>query len=104
MPFLGELSREYAEKNVAVVGIVLDIDGPDTLELAKEIVTDAVADYTHLLVAEAMADALAAVQYIPTTFFVDSQGRQVGELIIGSREKDEWAELIEEHLALLTGE
>jgi thiol-disulfide isomerase/thioredoxin len=104
MPYLGELSREYAEKNVAIVGIALDVYDAGSLELAREIVSGAGADFIHLLTAEAMTDALADVLYIPTTFFVDSQGRQVGEMIIGSREKEVWAELIEQYLAMLTSE
>ena len=104
MPFLGELSREYAEKDVAFVGIVIDVGDADSMELAKQIVTDAGADFTHLLIAEAMTNALNDVLYIPTTFFVDSQGQQVGEMIIGGHDKDQWAELIEQYLALLTSE
>jgi len=104
MPFLGELSREYAEKDVAFVGIVIDVGDADSLELAKRIVSDADADFTHLLIAEAMNDALNEVLYIPTTFFVDSQGQQVGEMIIGGHNKDQWTELLEAYLALLTSE
>ena len=104
MPFLGELSREYAEKDVAIVGIVIDVGDTASLELAKRIVSDTNADFTHLLIADAMTGALNDVLYIPTTFFVDSQGRQVGEMIIGGHDKDEWAALIEEYLALLISE
>ena len=44
------------------------------------------------------AAALSDVSVVPTTFFVDSQGRVVAEVYTGSRSYDEWAQIIEELL------
>ena len=36
---------------------------------------------------------------VPTTFFVDSKGNQVGMAYVGARDKASWAEIIDETLA-----
>ena len=45
--------------------------------------------------------SVCRVQYVPTTFFLDGEGYQVAEPIVGSRTEAEWTELIESILALL---
>ncbi|MDD4851098.1 MAG: rhodanese-like domain-containing protein [Gemmiger sp.] len=107
MPDLGELSAEYAEKGVQVVGIVSDVrpnaDGSfaqASLDNAKDLVTRTGAAYLHLLPSETLNSAvLKDIYAVPTTFFVDSKGNQVGELYMGARSKAAWAEIIDGLLA-----
>jgi thiol-disulfide isomerase/thioredoxin len=105
MPELGKLNHEYADKGVQVVGIVVDAAGsdgkllPDMVETAKEIVKQTDADYLHLLPSEDLNSALLnSVTAVPTTVFVDEDGNQVGETIVGSHSGEEWAGIIDDLL------
>jgi rhodanese-related sulfurtransferase/thiol-disulfide isomerase/thioredoxin len=101
MPDLGALNTEYADAGFQIVGIVVDVTGndgaiaQDMVDLAGEIADMTGAGYTHLLPSEDLSGLLNQAMYVPTTIFVDANGRQVGELYVGSRSKDDWAMIIE---------
>ncbi|HML36709.1 MAG TPA: TlpA disulfide reductase family protein [Bacillota bacterium] len=102
MPYLGELHKEYADKGVNIVGIVIDAQDEDLQiiedqrKLVKEIVEKTGADYTHLVVSNDLIESvLTQFDAIPASFFVDSSGNVVSELYIGSRSKKDWVDLIE---------
>ncbi|WP_243117576.1 TlpA family protein disulfide reductase [Extibacter muris] len=98
MPDLGELSREYADKGVQVVGIVSDV-GEAKNEKAEEIVSTTKADYTHIVASQdLMSGILGSVNVVPTTIFVDKEGKQVGDVYSGARDKAEWAGIIDKLL------
>lgn len=48
MPELGELSRQYADKGVQIVGLISDVSDPGD-ETAEDIISTAKADYTHMV-------------------------------------------------------
>ena len=105
MPGLGELQKEYEPKGVNIVGIVVDVQDQKLdviqkqIQLAKEIAEGTGADYTHLIVSEDMIDSvLNQFDAIPASFFVDSDGNIVSEYYIGSREKEDWVDIIETNL------
>lgn len=98
MPDLGELSEEYEEKGLRIIGIISDVMTAEH-EAARKIVDETGADYTHLLLSEDLLDSyLWEVQVVPTTVFLDSEGKQVGEVYTGSRTKEEWSEIVDELL------
>ena len=105
MPDLAQLSDELAEKNIRIIGIVSDgmgYDGsidPAIAEAAKEIVAKTGADYLHLMPSQDLMGLLYQIQAVPTTFFVDENGCQVGYSYAGARDKEAWMEIIEETLA-----
>ena len=104
MPDLGELAAEYKDKGVQIVGIVSDAlasDGTisqDQVDLARDIVDQTGADYPHILPSEDLFGILAQIQFVPTTFFVDSTGHQVGSAVVKSMGKDEWEKVIDKML------
>lgn len=106
MPDLGELSAEYKDKGVQVVGIVLDtqrqageIDA-DQVVKARELVEQTGADYAHLLPSKELIEAgLNSIYSVPTTLFVDSNGDAIGSGYMGAQDKEGWATIIEEKLA-----
>ena len=103
MPDLAELSARLEEKNCAIVGVVVDASGRNqesVIESAKEIIADTGVTYLNLLPWNRIAGDLPS-QYIPTTYFIDSEGRIVGEAAIGSRGADEYEALIDAALASL---
>lgn len=105
MPELGELADEYSGKGVQIVGLVTDLTDSDgsisqtQLETAQDIVGKTGADYTHIVASTDMYGLLSQITSVPTTFFVDSKGNQVGMAYVGARDKASWAEIIDETLA-----
>lgn len=98
MPDLGELSREYKDKGFQIVGIVSDITDPTDAN-ALEIVESTKADYTHMVLSEELYNNyLALVTVVPTTVFLDKDGKQVGTTYAGSKSKARWKKIIDELL------
>ena len=109
MPSLGELAAEYQPQGVNIIGIVSDTltsEGEldeDQVDLARDLVEETKAEYTHLLPSQDLFGLLGQIYAVPTTFFVDSEGNQVGDTYIQSMSKEELSELIESHLAQVQG-
>ena len=101
MPYLGELAAEYSPEDFQIIGIISDVmeGDEDTLQTALSLISETGADtYTHLLLNESLYTAmLTDVTAVPTTFFVDSEGR-ILDTVLGSKEKDAWKELIDVYL------
>ena len=105
MPDLGKLNEEWKEKGVQVVGIcsdLVDYDGAlveEQLETAKEIVEETGASYLHLNPEGDLARRLLPqISVVPTTVFVDSEGRQITSTVRGSKSLEEWESIIEKLL------
>lgn len=108
MPCLGELAQEYADQGVQIIGIPVDIflaDGSvdeEQLALAQRYAESTGATYPHLIADDVMQqNLLRDVYYVPNTWFFDSDGNLLGETLVGSYSKEDWAAQIEAHLALL---
>lgn len=108
MPHLGELAREYADKNVLIVGVVSDISDANgnitadyLLEDALRIVKTTGADYPHLLPCEGLMPLLYQVPALPTTVFLNAEGYQLGSAQVGALDKDGWAALLDDILERL---
>lgn len=108
MPDLGELAQEYAEKGVQIVGIVGDVMNSDgtlsesQLEKAAQIVEQTGANYVHIpMDLELYRSDLGENLYaFPTTYFVDSEGKPVGNALVGMiPSKEDWQAYIDAHLA-----
>ena len=71
--------------NVNLVGIVCDVyDGIDNnVSSAKKILQDADADFVNLRMSDDVYNITADIQFIPSSFFVDSEGHIVGKLLEG---------------------
>lgn len=101
MPYLGELSDEYDSAEVQIIGIPSDVISQDYLDYAKTLIEQTGADYTHLLPTQEVYNwGLYDIQYVPTTFFVNSEG-QIVDTVVGSMSKEDWKTLIDEKLASL---
>ena len=101
MPDLGRLAGKYGPSGLQIIGLVTDAQDADgdtvetQVELAKEIVTETGADYLHIIPGEDMMSLLQQITAVPTTFFVDSSGRQVGSTYLGARDAGAWIEIIQ---------
>jgi len=87
MPDLAAWSKEMPE-NVQLIGIVCDLaslDDADTLETANAILEATGAGcYPSLVANETLMPLLSSVVGVPTTFFVDGEGRMVGNPVVGA--------------------
>lgn len=108
MPELGELNAEYSKKGVQIVGVVADVlDGsdqisPSQLTEAKSIVKKTKADYLHIVPTGDLANTLLPqVAAVPTSVFVDKNGKQVGMAVVGAKSKGAWEKLINENLKIV---
>ena len=101
MPDLGELASEYADKGVQILGLVSDVLNSDgtisdsQVETAQEIVEETGASYQHLLPSADLLGLLSQIYGVPTTFFVDSAGNQVGYAYVTAMEKEDWVQVID---------
>ena len=101
MPALGELAEEYRDQGVQIVGLVSDVlnsvgsYSEEQLDTARDIVAETGADYPHLLPSQDLYGLLSQIYGVPTTFFVDSQGRQVGSAYVTAMEKEDWVQVID---------
>lgn len=91
------LETIYEEGEIGVVGIAVESEKQETAELAAEIAAELGVTYPNLRPTQEMIrDFLADAAYLPTTIFVDSEGKVVGGgLYIGGRTELEWRDTIE---------
>ena len=82
LPDLEEINGRLADKDCAIVGMLLDGDDPEALELGKEVLAENGVTYTVLVPPENV-DELFDVQAFPTSFFVNRDGVVVGEPVEG---------------------
>jgi peroxiredoxin len=85
MPWFEELQKEYGSQGLQVVGIAMDdASKEDIAKFAKEMGVN----YPILLGKEAVGDAYGGVQFLPSTFFIDRDGKVV-DRIFGLRSRSE---------------
>ncbi len=107
MPDLEKISKEYADKDFQIVGIVCDVtqtqDGSFSkalMEDAQEIVEKTKVSYQNIYMSNSLVDSEAGQVYsVPTTYFLDEDGNRVGEVYIGSRSYADWCTIIDGLLA-----
>ena len=98
MPELGEISKEYEERGVQIIGVVTDVSGEDGIETANTLIEQTGANYLHILPSESLKPILTLTSVVPTTVFVDHEGNQVGKIYTGAKSKESWTKIIEELL------
>lgn len=102
MPDLGKLSKDYADAGLQVAGLICDVDAVDseTGATALEQVAETGADYTHMLISkEIIEKVMFDVYAVPTTLFLDSEGKLLCSPVVGSNSYGTWAAAVEELLA-----
>lgn len=104
MPELGEIERNYKDKGFEIVGLttdVADLNGnydESVIEDARAIIEDTGITYP-VLVAPAQLMVDIGLQYVPTTYFLDSEGNVLGSPEIGSKTSAEWEDVINRYLS-----
>ena len=106
MPELAKLNKANKSKGVEVIGIIIDVEldrsgkvNASQKKTADSIISKTGADYRHIVPsAEMERGFLSGVQAVPTTIFVDSEGRQNGDAVVGSRSQSQWQKIIDKLL------
>jgi len=76
MPWFEEFNKKYAGQNLAIVGITEDAVSKD--EIAKAVQKTGVT-YPILLTDSKVDSAYGAVNYLPTSFYIDRTGKIVAQ-------------------------
>ncbi len=99
MPELEQLNKDFQANGGAIVGLIGDVsvDNKQFEDDAKAIIADTGVTYTNLLAWDEFWDVLPAPA-TPTTYFVDSKGRIIGDPIMGAL-PDKYAEKMNEYLS-----
>lgn len=100
MPGLGEIAEEYADQGFQIVGLISDVSDWESsqADTARTIIAQTNVNYVNLTLDQSLLPLLQNVSAVPTTIFVNEKGEQVGQTYIGSREKEDWIEIIDELL------
>lgn len=99
MPELEAISKEYAGKGAAVVGVVGDVPvGYDEyLADAEAVIKETGVTYKNIRSWEGFAEEIELIG-VPTTFFVNSKGNIVGDEIVGA-DVEAYRTRLDEYLA-----
>ena len=82
-PDLDKLNEEFKEQGCGVIGVLTDGNDETGLAEGKLILQDAEVTYTNLIPWEGFDEL--GINAFPTSFFVDSKGMVVGEVVLGAR-------------------
>lgn len=98
LPELTEWKKELPD-NVNLIGLLVDVDEKDSdqYKLAEKIIKETGADYQHLIATEEFDDMISNLVGVPTTFFVDSTGKIIGEPFAGA-DVDAYKQTVEDYL------
>lgn len=76
MPWFVDLQKQHGDEGLTILGVAMDDSDPQKIaEFASEIGVN----YPVLLGTEKVSEAYGNVEYLPTTFYIDRQGRIVGK-------------------------
>lgn len=74
IPWFMELEKQYGPQGLVVLGVAMDDDGKDSVpKFAREMKID----YTVVLGNDDVADQYGGVEGLPTTFYIDRDGKIV---------------------------
>ncbi|MGF0096371.1 redoxin family protein [Peptoniphilus sp. SGI.035] len=99
MPDLAKLYEKYKDK-INFLGVVVDTNANmDTnVEEAQKIIKDSGVNYTNIMPNPTTEESLATITAMPTTFFVNSEGKILGGFV-GKADKDSLEATIEKVIA-----
>lgn len=83
LPELQKLSEQFKDKSFQIIGICYDADEEGKTAEAQAMLDKAGVRYLNLIAPENIGDVLPALA-IPSSFFVDSEGRILVEPVVGA--------------------
>lgn len=95
MPWFVELEKQYGPQGLQVVGVAMDDAAPDKIaKFAK----DMGVNYPVLLGKESVGDEYGGLEYLPTSFYLDRDGKVV-QRVFGLRSRSDIEDWIKEALS-----
>jgi len=76
MPWFVDLQNRYAKDGLVVLGVAMDDSEPGKI---SEFAHEMGVNYPVLLGTDQVSDDYGDVQYLPTTFYIDREGRIVAK-------------------------
>ena len=114
IPELDQLKKDFADRDVNVIGVVLDARSPasadDTEGILNENALSQAAlirektgiEYSFYIPQLSLFEGrFISINAVPHTFFVNSSGEIVGDSYDGARSLEAWSEIVENQLAAL---
>ena len=101
LPELQTINETYADRGFEIVGVLQDAAFYDEIneqvvESAKILLADAGAAYLNILPDSTLNEKfISEMQFFPTSFFVDSEGRVV-HIEVGAKSASDWEVVIDE--------
>ena len=85
MPWFVDLQKQYAHEGLVIVGVALDDSDPQKI---AQFASEMGVNYPVLLGTNNVSDEYGDVEYLPTTFYINRQGKIVGKVagLIGKAE------------------
>lgn len=98
MPGLGAIAEKYADSDFQIIGLICDVASTDSDEAdsARAIIKKTKVGYKNLIISKDLIPIAQEVVAVPTTYFVDEKGKQIGTPYVGARNMDAWEEIISE--------
>lgn len=94
MPWFEDLQKQYGPQGLQVVGIAMDDASKEDIQ---KFVKQMGVNYPILLGKESVGDAYGGVQFLPSTFFIDRDGK-VTDHIFGLKSRSEIEDEIKQAL------
>jgi len=107
MPELEKLHQEMSGQKFNILGVCLDAmdmggENPDAIQKAKDLQSKLGITYPIVIPdSTALNGRLIGIMAIPETFFVDKNGKIVGDTYSGARSMEQWKEIVEKEIANL---
>lgn len=92
IPALSQLNEDYADKGFGIIGV---LTSDQNVEGAKEFLTEKGVSYPVVNLEGVFAEYAADIYGIPATLFFDADGKQVGDMVVGGMEYEDWAKLVD---------
>jgi peroxiredoxin len=94
MPWFVDLQKQYASQGLQVIGVAMDDSGEEAIaKFAKQMGVN----YPVLIGKEAVGDAYGGLEFLPTTFIIDRQGKVV-DRVFGLVSRSEFEDNIKKAL------
>ena len=82
---LAQIHTQLQESGCGIVGILIDSLEAEGVETAQAVMAENGTNYPVLALSEDLYGLMSVIQVVPTTIFVDSNGKLVGNPIFGAR-------------------
>lgn len=103
LPALQQLDQQMKENDISVMGII--VDGEENNTAALRLLTEHGITYLNIIPNDSLKKNLfPRLPGVPTSIFVNNKGEIIGDLVVGARTGEQYAEMINKRLAGLTGD